>query len=363
MANKKQLAMLKRSVKEWNAWRIKNYKIMVDLQGADLHGAKLARANLHSTRLHITNLTQADLRWADLRGADLRGANLFSAMLAKADLKEANIWGAYLGEVSLYGTDLSDADVSHSDLTLANLFGATLYKADLNGALLYSAVFDHTKLRGANFTGAHLDGTIFVNVNLSAVKGLERLIHEGPSNIGIDTLYKSKGKIPETFLRGCGLPDAFITFSKSLVGKATEYPSCFISYSSKDENFAKRFYADLQSKGVRCFFAPEDLKAGDKFRTRIDEAIRLHDKLLLVLSENSINSEWVEKEVETAFERERRDKRTVLFPVRLDETVMYTDQAWAADIRRTRHIGDFTSWKRRDGYKQAFHRLMRDLHQ
>jgi hypothetical protein len=51
----------------------------------------------------------------------------------------------------------------------------------------------------------------------------------------------------------------------------------------------------------------------------------------------------------------------VLFPIRLDETVMETDQAWAADIRRTRHIGDFCRWKDHDSYQQAFNRLLHDL--
>ena len=133
------------------------------------------------------------------------------------------------------------------------------------------------------------------------------------------------------------------------------------SYSSKDESFAKRVHADLQGKGVRVWFAPEDLKIGDKFRSRIDEAIRVYDKLLIVLSENSINSAWVEKEVETAFEKEQKEKRTVLFPVRLDDAVMQTDLAWAADIRRTRHIGDMSAWKDHDHYQAAFDRLMRDL--
>jgi hypothetical protein len=38
-----------------------------------------------------------------------------------------------------------------------------------------------------------------------------------------------------------------------------------------------------------------------------------------------------------------------------------TDQAWAADIRRTRHIGDFTNWKNHDAYQKAFARLLEDL--
>ena len=59
----------------------------------------------------------------------------------------------------------------------------------------------------------------------------------------------------------------------------------------------------MQANNVRCWFAPEDMKIGDKIRSRIDEVINVHDKLLLVLSEESVNSEWVEKEVDTAFEK------------------------------------------------------------
>jgi hypothetical protein len=193
------------------------------------------------------------------------------------------------------------------------------------------------------------------------VKGLDSVKHLGPSVVGIDTIYRSKGKIPESFLRGAGVPENFITYMHSLTGTAFEFYSCFISYSSRDEQLAERLHADLQAKAVRVWYAPEDLKIGDKFRARIDESIRIHDKLLLVLSENSISSAWVEKEVETAFERERKENRTVLFPIRLDDAVMNTSEAWAADIRRTRHIGDFTKWELHSEYTKAFNRLLRDL--
>jgi len=142
---------------------------------------------------------------------------------------------------------------------------------------------------------------------------------------------------------------------------STQYYTCFMSYSSKDQAFAERLHADLQDKGVHCWFALEDMRIGDRIRPTIDEAIQLYDKLLIVLSEHSIDSDWVEKEVETAFEEEHKRKTTILFPIRLDSAVMDTDQAWAADIRRGRHIGDFTRWHDHDTYQKAFDRLLRDL--
>lgn len=74
-----------------------------------------------------------------------------------------------------------------------------------------------------------------------------------------------------------------------------------------------------------------------------------------------LQSGWVEREVVAAREKEDREQRSVLFPVRLDDMVMQTPKAWATDVRRRWPIGDFTRWKDHDAYQQAFERLLRDL--
>jgi hypothetical protein len=122
--------------------------------------------------------------------------------------------------------------------------------------------------------------------------------------------------------------------------------SCFISYSSEDEDFAKRLYKDLLDRGVQCWFAPHDLPIGAKTWDAIDKAIELKDKLLLILSENSLASDWVEDEVSKAYAEERARSQVVLFPIRIDDAVMKTDEAWAVKLRDQRHIGIFVSGKR-----------------
>ena len=82
---------------------------------------------------------------------------------------------------------------------------------------------------------------------------------------------------------------------------------------------------------------------------------------MTVLSEHSIDSDWVETEVQATLEKERQHKQTVLFPIRLDDAVRDTKRAWAAKLRRERNIGDFSCWKDRDAYQKAFDRLLRDL--
>lgn len=142
----------------------------------------------------------------------------------------------------------------------------------------------------------------------------------------------------------------------------SNYHSCVLSYSSEDQTFAAKLYEDLRQQGVSCWFATHDLKIGDKLRTQIYEAIQTKDKLLLILSEDAIKSDWVEREVELSFEEERQQERLILFPIRLDNAVMHTSAAWAGDIRRTRFIGDFSRWQDEQWYKRALQRLLSDLH-
>lgn len=138
------------------------------------------------------------------------------------------------------------------------------------------------------------------------------------------------------------------------------YHTCVLSYATEDQQFAEKLHTDLQQQGVSCWFAPHDLKTGDKIRTQIYEAIGKNDKLLIVLSEHSINSLWVEED-EAALDREHQQPGTLmLFPVRIDETVMRTTRAWAIAVRQ-RYIGDLRQWNDETTYQRALQRLLRDL--
>jgi hypothetical protein len=143
---------------------------------------------------------------------------------------------------------------------------------------------------------------------------------------------------------------------------SSEYHSCILSYATEDQGFAEKLHTDLTNQGVSCWFAPHDLKTGDKLRDKVYEAIRRQDKLLIVLSEHAIGSTWVEEEVDTALDREHQQKGTyLLFPIRLDDQVLQTSKAWAIAVRQ-RYIGDFRQWTDDAMYQRALQRLLRDLH-
>jgi hypothetical protein len=315
MADEEHLKILKQGVNAWNKWRADNPAV---------------RLNLRAVDLSQTNLRRADLSGAKLNGADLREADLFGADLSK--------------------TDLTAADLRRADLTSANLS-----QADLDGV---------------NLREVEVGYTMFVDIDLSTVKGIDTIKHTAPSTIGIDTIYRSRGKIPAQFLRGAGVPDNFIEYMSSLVGTAFEFYSCFISYSGKNQEFADRLFADLQREGVRCWFAPHHVQGGKKLHEQIDSAIRLHERLLLILSPDSIHSEWVKTEIAKARKREIAENKRVLFPVRLN--ISFEElQEWecfdadrgkdsAREIREY-YIPDFTRWKDHDQYQEEFKKLLRDL--
>jgi hypothetical protein len=281
-------------------------------------------------------------------------ANEEHLRILKKGVAEWNVWRDANPEIC---PDLHGADLSEANLSWANLHRANLHEANLSWA----------NLRAANLDGAHLDeaelyGTVFADVDLSMTRGLATVHHIGPSTISIDTIYRSGGKIPEAFLRGAGVPDAFITYMASLVGQPIQFYSCFISHSSQDKQFCARLYADLQARHVRTWYFPEDARWGEPVWGEIDHSIQGYDKLVVVCSKNSLQSGPVLREIARALNREDREGQSVLFPIRIDD---YIFKHWAhprqADVL-AKVVGDFSGWARSpEHYDKAFERLLRAL--
>lgn len=351
MANPEHLAILNKGVEVWNKWREENPKVIPDLSGA-----QVGWLNLPGINFYKANLSEAKLIATELGSATLEKANLSKSNLSGADLTQSN---------------LNEANISTSNIYWTNFSEASLYEADLTGSILIKANFSKANLAKVNFTGASIGWTIFGNNDLSSVSGLESVIHSYPSTIGIDTIYQSGGEIPSDFLLGCGVHQSFIDNIPLLIRgiEPFQFNSCFISYSTKDEDFAKRLHSRLRDAKVRVWFAPEDMKGGKKLHEQIEQAIQGHDRLLLVLSEHSIKSNWVETEIRRALEVEKRENRRKLFPILL--TGYDTIRNWrcfdadsgrelAVEVREY-FMPDFSNWKDHDSFEISFGKLLSDL--
>jgi uncharacterized protein YjbI with pentapeptide repeats len=396
MADETHLAKLKEGVEVWNAWRKANPKVRPNLQGADLTGETgltTSHADLRAVNFCEADLSGAKLWCVDFTGADLRRATLIGADLADQDPIGNCDWEFYPA-AELSDADLREADLSKADLGDVSLAGARLGRAKLRETILHRAVLTGTDLTGADLTdadlgkgdpsfkgGATLAGTIFGDVDLSTVKGLAEVDHRAPSILGTGTLAKSKGRIPEVFLKGCGLADWEIENAKLYTpdlspieladiqaevfrlyaANPIQISSVFISYSNMDTVFVEAIERQFDSWGIRYWRDVHNMKAGRVDR-QIERAITLNPTVLIVLSENSVGSPWVEWEVEQAQKLERKLKRDILCPVALDDS--WKTCAWSGPLRsqvQKYHILDFSTWQQAEAFQGQCRRLIDGL--
>lgn len=299
----------------------------------------------------VPNLKKCDLSRADLRGVDLSGTNLRrtdlrGALLARAKLRravlhQANLCGVRASESDLRGADLSQADLSSADFSRADLRAATL-----NGATLIDFRLHQANMNGARFDGAVCQGTKFCDVNLSAVEGLETVHHLGPTEVSTSTIRRSRGRIPDGFMRGCGFSDWLILAMKLhtpdlsdaaiadiqermidlRIRQGIQATPMFISYCEADSEFVTSLEAVLAREGLRHWHDRHS-REGDPSERQVERILSLHPTVLLVLSEHTVKSNWVEIEVRKGRGLRRNLKRDVLVPVAIDE-------AWRTHARR-----------------------------
>ncbi len=430
MANAEHLEILRSGVIKWDAWRKLNENIKIDLFQANLSGIDLSFANLCFADLSEANLSEANLSEADLSGANLSDANLSKADLSKADLYGANLYGANLSKADLFEADLPKADLSRANLSWADLYGANLSeanlseanlseadlskadlsranlswadlseanlfranlswadlseanlsRADLSEANLSVAILSRANLYGTYLPGANLYGaflsetnlllsiigeTIFGLTDLSTCKGLESIIVNSECVIDFHTL-RASTNLPKSFLLKLGLPELFIDYLPDFYDDTLTLYSTFLSHSKENRTFARKLYEALIAKRVRVFFDEKELKPGDPLVKTIHMGIKYFDKTILICSEASLNSKWVDYELELAFKKEivlteeKGDDVNLLIPITIDDYVFQWNGAKQPEVMG-RFVGDFRDWEDETKFQTALDSLIEAL--
>ena len=356
-----------------------------DLRNSDLMGAMLQRANLsgcflNPAHMYHANLIEANLRGALMNGANLRGANLRGADLASVDLDRAVLSDANLSGANLTAANLARANLTGADLTGAVLIGANLNRATLTrtnlagaafeGADFYEALFHSPDLTGAKLGGSIMGYSVFRNCDFSLAEGMDQIRHDAPSTVGIDTLYRSGGKLPEDFLLGVGAPESLVNFQRSLVGVPISQGDCFISCSAEDSPFARHLQTDLRAEGIRCWLFPEDARGNalvDRHSTsdqeEVERWVRAYDKLIVVCTQAALDSETVRNDITGAKNAQQSRDQWVLFLVSPDDTVIAPRGRGLARSLSAEHVVFDLRDRGSGSYQQDLDRLIESLKQ
>ncbi len=392
MANAQHLEILKSGVDTWNKWRKNQENDYLDLSGADLREADLSKVNLRGAGLYNAKLSGANLTEAKLVGASLDRADLSNTNLVRANLIQANLIGTNLKEADLTEAELFKADLSHAELCHAELCLANFLRANLNGANLNSAFLNWTdlseatligadlskanlckaNLTHANLNGAVLNDTVFLETrlgntvfgltDLSSSNNLESIEVSSPCVIDFYTLRVSKN-LPKEFLIKLGIPDLLTEHLPNFYNPALKIYPAFLSHSWSDKAFVRLLYEALTGKGVTVWLDEKKLKPGDNIHDSISEGIKYYDKLILVCSENSLKSWWVEKELEKVYEKEREmqkergKKFRLVIPIRIDDHILNWKEGILTTVRNS-VIGDFTKWQDEVAFEEAVKELV-----
>ncbi len=271
-----------------------------DLTGCDLRMGRLSGTNLQSAYVSRANLSHADFTLASMSGCTLFRSDLSSSCLRRALLTGANLSYADLRFANLEEANLAGANLSHADLSWTNMNGANLRGATLTATALNLADLTGADLRGATITGADLESAVFVNTTLGFTRlvncdlsqsiGLETARHTGPSAIGLDTLARSSGRIPPSFLTGVGVAAPLLAAQEAMRGAGRTYPTALIVGSLQDDALADRVREALWTAQVPAWAIAADDEGAIQSGQILFEHTPGYDALVLLCTDQGLES-------------------------------------------------------------------------
>ena len=110
----------------------------------------------------------------------------------------------------------------------------------------------------------------------------------------------------------------------------------FLSHSSLDSPFASTLADVLRRHGVPVWYSRTNIVGAQQWHDEIGAALTRCDSLIVILSQNSVTSAWVKREVLYALKDRRYDERIV--PV-LHQPCDYEQLSWTLSLLQ---MVDFT---------------------
>ena len=96
----------------------------------------------------------------------------------------------------------------------------------------------------------------------------------------------------------------------------------FLSHSARDKPFIRQLATDLTKNGITVWLDEQMIKVGESIVERVGQGLAESDYFLIALSDNSVNSEWVQKELNQALLKEIEEKQVKVLPLKLSDCVI-----------------------------------------
>jgi hypothetical protein len=277
-----------------------------------------------------------------LRGFDLEGT-VWSGAHVDCDLSESNWAGAKLHQCDLYSADICRAQFG--DARNVSFSGwRTAVDANFEVARFKFCALDSCRLEGAALAGWRVQLCSFFRCDFKGARGLDGVAFSGPCSFDSDTIASLLSEDGgQDFLVRAGFDLSALGEMRRLLSRPRGLHSVFMSYCSANREVAIKLDDLLTRAGVRCWRDEHEILPGDDLLEKIGSGVDQADKVLLLCSKPSLDSWWVEREVEKALEKERLTRESVLVPVDLDGAV-WKWQSGKGSVIRSRNIADLRDW-------------------
>lgn len=138
----------------------------------------------------------------------------------------------------------------------------------------------------------------------------------------------------------------------------------FISHSSKDKRFARTLKDDLNENSIETWFDEDQLDLGDSLIEKLEKALEESTHFLIILSQNSINSDWVKFELNKAIKQADNSIMSKVIPIKYKKCeipnelsgLLYADLSDEV-VQTNEHKVRFTT----DGYSPFLTKLVKTI--
>ena len=347
------------------------------LSGSTLKRWSITLGNLTGSDFQATTFEDCQFTSTQFQGSDFFGAAFKDCVFAACYMSEAFFAHAKFESCLIMQTTMRDSVIFSAKFINTNIDGIT-FDGFENATRKATAEIPPQLLAKASDLGAHqnridqasLDSTLKLLATRRNIRpSLDGKFHDdGESYADREAKHFSSPAAIESFLRSTSLTKDEIRSFVQKYRAISEAKSFFISYSFKDSVVAEQLADRLGRRGCTVWFAPSNMQAGATIAQQLHGGLYEADVLLVLVSESSIGSDWVKREILEFYRFQKQHPERRLCPLRLDN-------AWSAGLDlgsdgdaveaskwfRAHFAPDFSQWRDPISFSAVFDQVARDL--